>query len=120
MSPSCFGDPGLKGAPTISVDLVLERPHALRELARHAGEDVAVDRDPAPLHARQDLDERTLEPLVDRRHLLGDEPRPEDTLETQRDVGLLGAIFARLFDRRARESLKVAARAGDFAEGIGL
>ena len=115
MSPSCFGEPGLKGAPTIRADLGLEPGHALGKLARHARQDVAVDRDPAPLHARQNLDERTLEPLVDRRHPLGDEARLQDAPETQGDVRLLRSVFARLFDRRAREAREIAARACDFA-----
>ena len=69
---------GVEGRADDFVDLGLERGHALRELARHARQDGAVDRDSAPLHARQHLDERTLEPLVDRRHLLGDEARLQD------------------------------------------
>ncbi len=66
---------GVEGAADNFADLGLERSHALGELARHAREDVAVDRDSAPLHARQNLDQRALEPLVDGRHLLGDDAR---------------------------------------------
>ena len=86
-----------------SVDLGLEFGHALSELARHTRQDVAVDRDPAALHTRQNIDERALEPLIHRRHLLGDEARLQNAHETQGDVGLLRSVFAPLFDRRTRE-----------------
>ena len=115
-----FRRAGIEGRADNFVDLCLEPGHPLGELARHARQDVAVDRDPAALHTRQNLDERTLEPLIDRRHLLGDETRLQNAPETERDIRLLRSVFARLFDRRAREPQKIAARARDFAERDGL
>ena len=93
---------GVEGAADDRADLGLERRHALGKLARHARQDVAVDRDPTPLHARQNFDERTLEPFVDRRHSLGDDARLQHTPQTQGDVRFLRSVFAGLFDRRAR------------------
>ena len=111
-----FRRAGIEGRADDLADLVLEPRHALGKFARHARQDVAVDRDPAPLHARQNLDERTLEPLVDCRHPLGDEARLQHTPETQGDVRFLRSVFARLFDRRPREAEEIAAGARDFAK----
>ena len=106
---------GVEGRADDRADLGLEPGHALGKLARHARQDVAVDRDTAPLHARENLDQRALEPLVDRRHSLGHEARLQHAPETQGDVGFLRSVFARLFDRRAREPDEIAARARDLA-----
>ena len=93
-----FRRSGVEGRADDPADLILERAHALRELAREARQHVAVDRDSAPLHARQDLDQRTLKPLVDRRHLLSDETRLQNARETQGDIRLLRPVLARLVD----------------------
>ncbi len=74
-----------------------------------------VDRDAAPLHARQHRDQRPLERLVDRRHMLGGETRLQRPPEAHRHVGVLGGVFRRLVDRDAGEADEVAAGAGDFA-----
>ena len=55
--------------------LGLDPRHPLRELARQARKHFAVDRDAAPLHARERHDERALQRLVDRRHALGGQAR---------------------------------------------
>ena len=82
---------------------------------RHAREDVAIDRDPAPLHARQNLDQWTLEPFVDRRHPLSHDARLQHTPQAQGEVRFLRSVFAGLFDRRAGQSDERAAGACDFA-----
>ena len=53
------------------VDLVLEPGLLLRELAGQPRQHLAVDRDAAPLHARQHRHQRPLQRLVDGRDMLG-------------------------------------------------
>ena len=55
--------------------LGLERGAALREIAREARQHLAVDRDAAPLHARQHRQQRPLQGLVDAGHMLGHHAR---------------------------------------------
>ena len=115
-----FRRAGVEGCAHDPVDLVFEPGHALGKLACHAREDVSVDRDPAPLHARQNLDERTLEPLVDHGHLLSDDARLQNAPEAERDVRFLRSVFAGFFDRRPRQADEIATRARDFAQGNGF
>ena len=66
MSPSCFGLPGLKSARRRARWISASSAGgALRELAREPRQHLAVDRDAAPLHARQHRQQRPLQRLVD-------------------------------------------------------
>ena len=116
MSPSCFGEPGLNGAPTILLISSSSRAIVLGEIAGEPRQHVAVDGDAAPLHARQHRDERPLERLVDRRHMLGGEARLQRPPEAHDHIGVLGGVFRRLVDCDPRKADEVAARARDLGE----
>ena len=116
MSPSCFGEPGLNGAPTRSADVVLEARHGLREVAGEARQHVPVDRDAAPLHARQHRDERALERLVDRGHALGGEARFQRPPDAHGRIDALGGVRPRLRRGNKRKGDRVAAGPGDVGE----
>ena len=94
MSPSCLGEPGLNRIARQFAHFGFQRGGALREFAREARQHLPVDRDAAPLHARQHRQQRTLQRLVDVGHALGDHARLEHLREPQRDVGILGDVGA--------------------------
>ena len=101
MSPSCFGLPGLTGSPASSWISASSRAARLREIAGEARQHLPVDRDAAPLHARQHRHQRPLQRLVDVGHVLGDQARLEHVPQPQRHVGVFGRVFGRLLDRHA-------------------
>jgi hypothetical protein len=57
-----------------------------------------VDRDAAPLHAREHANERPLQGLIHTGDLLGRKPRLERAPQPQRHVGVLGRVFGCLVD----------------------
>jgi len=59
------------------LDFGLERAGALREFTRQPREHLPIDRDAAPLHAREHRDERPLQRLVVAAHVLAGEARLE-------------------------------------------
>ena len=69
------------------LDFVHQRQLALREFAREPRQHLPVDRDAAPLHARQHRRERPFQGLVDGRHVLGGEARPQHAPDPQGHVG---------------------------------
>ena len=84
------------------------------ELARQFRECLPVDGNAAAFHARQYLDQRTLQRLVDVRHALGGEPGLQNVPEPQRDVGVFGGIFGGLADFDTVESHPGLSGLGDF------
>ena len=95
------------------MDFGLERAGALREFARQTREHLAIDGDPAPLHAREHRNERPLQRLVNAAHALGGNARLEHLPQPQRDVGALSGILAGLLDLHAIEREPGFARAGE-------
>ena len=96
-------------------DLGLEPHGLLGEIARQPRQHLAVDRNAAPLHAGEHRDQRPLQGLVDRHHVLGDEAGFEHLPQPQRHVGILGGVFGRLVDRHIGEADMALAGAGDLA-----
>ncbi len=80
------------------MDLILERGHALGEVAGKPREHRAVDLDARVFHPDQHRHERALERLVDGHETLGDESRLQQSRQAQRRVGVLRAIFGRALD----------------------
>ena len=78
---------------------VLQRGAALREFAREPRQHLPVDRDAAPLHAREHRQQRALQRLVDAHHVLGDHAGLEHVREAQRNVGILGDVRRGLLHR---------------------
>ena len=101
-------------------DQRLEPRHVLREFARKAGQDGAVDGNAAPLHAGENLDQRPLQRLIDRAHMLGGKARLQDAPEPQRHVRVLGGIFGRLVDRHPRKADEGAPEPATSPKWIGL
>ena len=62
-----------------------------------------VDRNAAPLHARQHRHERTLQGLVDAGHVLGDHPGAQHIREAQRHIGVLCDVGRSLLELHAIE-----------------
>ncbi|MBA7476206.1 hypothetical protein ES707_11588 [subsurface metagenome] len=85
------------------LDFGLDPRRRLGEVARQARQHLAVDRDAAPLHPRQHRDQRPLQRLVDRIHVLRDQPRLQHAPETLDHVGIFGGIFRSLLDRHLVE-----------------
>ncbi len=79
----------------VAEDLRLELGDAAGEIARQFGERVAVDLDARILHRRHHRDERPLDRLVERGHVLGDQPRLQLRVQAQGGVGALGGEVAR-------------------------
>ena len=79
--------------------LGFQRGAALREFAREPRQHLAVDRNAAPLHARQHRQQRPLQRLVDGGHVLGDHARPQHLRQAQRNVGVLGDVGRGLLER---------------------
>ena len=98
------------------VHLGLDPRRGLGELARHAGQDVPVDRDPARLHPGEDRHERALQRLVDGGLALGREPGRQHAPEPGRDVDLLGRVFGRAVERHEVEAHRLATLSGDLGE----
>ena len=111
-----LGAAGIERLAGERLDFGLEPAGALRELAREPRQHLPVDRDAAPLHAREHRHQRPLQRLVDRRDVLGGEPRLEHLPQPQRHVGALGGVFGGLVDRDAVERDARFSRAGDLVE----
>ena len=79
----------------ILVDRGLDLGDAAGEIGREVGERGAVDLDPGLLHRRDRRHQRPLDVLVERGHVVGDEPRLEVRVQPQRRVGALGGEVAR-------------------------
>src|SRR5436309_4475341 len=98
------------------LDFGLERAGTLREFARQTREHLAIDGDPAPLHAREHRNERPLQRLINAAHALGGNARFEHLPQPQRDVRALGGIFGGLLDLHAVEREPGSARAGELVQ----
>ena len=82
-----------------AVNRCLDLGDALPEIFRQLGERFAVDLDPFPLHRRDDRDQRPLDRLVERGHLVAHQPRLEQHVQPQRRVGPFGGEIARPIGR---------------------
>ena len=81
---------GVEGLADNALNVSLKARHALRKFTRQAREDLPVDRDAAPLHARQHVDQRALQRLVDGAHAFSRKARFEHAPQAQSDVGIFG------------------------------
>jgi hypothetical protein len=75
MSPSCLGEPRLKGSPASSCDLVLQPRHAAARTRRTGATGSAGRWMPRRSMRASTGDQRALQRLVDGGHALGGEPR---------------------------------------------
>ncbi len=95
------------------LDLGLERARALGEFAGEPRQHLPVDRDAAPLHAREHRHQRPFQRLVDGADVLGDDARLEQLPQPQGHVGVLGGVFGRPADIDAVECQPGFSRAGE-------
>ena len=70
------------------VDLALQRLDAPGEVRRQRDEFALVDQNAGGLHPGQHGDQRALDPLVHRGEAVGDEARPNDPVEAEREIGV--------------------------------
>ena len=108
-----LGRAGIERLAGELLDLFFERALFLREFAGQARQHLAVDRNAAPLHARQHGRHGALQRFVDGGDVLGRQPGFERVPQPQRDVGVLGGVFGRLVDGDAVEGDLRFALAGD-------
>ena len=87
----------------------------MRKVPRQARQYRAINGDAAPLHAGQHRHEGAFQGLVDRKHALRDEPRPQQLPQPHDHIGLLGGVGGRLVDDDAVEAQLCLAGAGDLA-----
>ena len=99
-----LGRAGIERLAGERLDLVLERALLLGEFAGQPRQHLAVDRNAAPLHARQHRRHGALQRLVDGGDVLGRQPRLQRVPQPQRHVGVLGGVFGRLVDGDAIEA----------------
>ncbi len=84
-----------EGGARHGMDFALQCGDLSGEFGRELRQALAIDLDPAPLHARDDGDERPVDHLVHPRRLLHRQPRLEPLPQPQRDVGILGGVAGR-------------------------
>ncbi len=113
MSPSCLGEPRLKGSPASlwlsASSRAMSFAKSLESFRRNDGR----DHGPGSLHGGEDGNERPLQSLVDGQAAFGDEARLEHKSKSQRDVGLFGGVARRLGQRHLVERHAVAALADE-------
>ncbi len=120
MSPICFGEPTLTVSPASVLISACSPPHSCANSPDSRDQNLPVDADTTPLHAREHFQERPLQRLIDIRHMLGGKPRLEHAPQPQGRVGVLGGVFGRLGDVDAIERQLALADFGDFVEIDGL
>ena len=111
----------VEARPGGGVRCLLEGEQTLRDLEALQAQHVRVDQHAAVLHLEQHAEQRPLDVLVH-----GFEPRqpvdlgPEPLVQPEGDVGTLGRVLRRAFDRHLVERQLLRPPAGDVLEPCGL
>ena len=95
------------------MNFLLKVADAARKVLRKGVQRRDIDLDAGILHVGEHRDQRTLDGLIDRRHALFAKPRAQDSVQSERDIGVFGRIVERLVERHPVEGDGVPALAAD-------
>ena len=108
-----------EGMAREGVNLAFQRLSAAGEVRRERDELTLVDQDAGGFHPGQHGDQRALDPLVHRGEAVGDEARPNDPVEAEREVGVGGSGIPQRLGRHCVDGNLVAPAAEHVGERRG-